>query len=77
MRKEDLGKIREAPVTQIGNNDFSWKPKNPIRVELEPCVRFIVYNSIKPTTVFVPINKVDAKKEYWDNNNITYKQLDK
>ncbi len=77
MRKEDLGKTRTAPVTQIGNNDFSWKPKKLIRPILEPHIEYSIGNTKPATKFLVPVSKAEMRERQWTEKGIDWVKLGK
>lgn len=65
------------------NNSTNWARVQPKRYEgkikqpSNDSVKFIVYNSPKPTTATIPLDKVESKKEEWTKQGIDFKQVSK
>jgi len=76
MRKEDLGKVRTTPITELKWGKFGHVYKEQIRVQ-EPHIEFVVHDSIRPTTQLIPLSRVELKKQQWLEKGITFKQLSK
>lgn len=78
MNPRDLGKQRTSPVTQIGNHDFSWKPKNQIAQPKEPLIEYRLLNgSKKGCSELIPLSRVEAKEKSYKEQGIEFIKLPK
>lgn len=65
MRKDYTGKVRTVPITQIGNHDFSWKPKNAIAQPKEPLIEYKILNgSKKGCSELIPVSREKQKNAH-------------